>query len=327
MKLDLSEQFLDSFSKMENTSKHLFITGRAGTGKSTLLTYFTENTNKNIACVAPTGVAALNINGMTIHNFFGFSIATTVDSAKKKNYQKDEQRRKVIKNLETLVIDEVSMVRADLFDCINEVLKNNGPHKGKLFGGVQMILIGDLYQLPPVVSRQDREAFEEFYQSPYFFSSNVFKEIELEILELTKIYRQKDVEFVSLLNKIRNNTVSYQELALINERWNEEAEVVDGSICLTPTNAQVEVINNDKLEKIDSDLYKVKALIKGNVPKEYYPAPLLLEYKKDAQVMMIRNSKKIVLDEDDNITSLFTMSMVHLVKLKILSKKNILITR
>lgn len=183
--LELTAEFNEAYKTMNEGSDSVFITGKAGAGKSTLLLYFCQHTKKNYAVLAPTGVAALNVDGQTIHRFFNFKMDITPDQiAMGKVKPKDDS---VYKNLDTLVIDEVSMVRADLLDCINLFLMKYGPKGNQRFGGVQMIFIGDLYQLPPVVKREEEEIFRSFYKSPYFFSSNSYLETKIKIIELTKV--------------------------------------------------------------------------------------------------------------------------------------------
>lgn len=203
--IDLNPEFSRAVDLMENTDKNMFITGKAGTGKSTLLEYFCKSTKKKPVVLAPTGVAALNVKGQTIHSFFNFYVDVTPEKiAKKKTKPRNE---KLYKKLKTIIIDEVSMVRADLLDCIDIFLRIYGPEKMKPFGGVQMVFVGDLYQLPPVVSGEEKQLFSTHYMTPFFFSAHIMSQVKLEIIELEKVYRQKDEAFVGLLNRIRNNSV------------------------------------------------------------------------------------------------------------------------
>ena len=176
-RIDLNPQFKRALHTMENTRKHVFVTGRAGTGKSTLLQVFRNQTKKRAVVLAPTGVAAVNVQGQTIHSFFGFRPDITVSAIK--DISVYGERKATCKKLETLVIDEVSMVRADLFDCVDEFLRLHGPKKELVFGGVQIICIGDLYQLPPVVTSSERAIFEGHYPGPYFFNSRAFSTLNL----------------------------------------------------------------------------------------------------------------------------------------------------
>ena len=187
---------------MEHSNRHVFITGKAGTGKSTLLDLFRTTTRKEVAVLAPTGVAALNVQGQTIHSFFNFKPSVTPDKIRK------VPDGDIYREFDTIIIDEVSMVRADLLDCVEKFLRLNGPHRNRWFGGVQMIFIGDLYQLPPVVTTAEREIFTHRYETPYFFSAQVFKEptYDMDLIELEKVYRQTEPEFIALLNTIRNRS-------------------------------------------------------------------------------------------------------------------------
>jgi ATP-dependent exoDNAse (exonuclease V) alpha subunit len=220
--IELNEGFRRALELMEKTDKNVFITGRAGTGKSTLLRYFRATTAKRIVVLAPTGVAALNVRGQTIHSFFGFKPNITVERIKKIPPSSD--RGNVYRNIDAIVIDEISMVRADLLDCVDKFLRLNGPRKGLPFGGIQMIFIGDLYQLPPVVTGNERAAFGLLYESPYFYSAHVFESIDMAFVELDKIYRQHDQHFIDLLNAIRNKSVSEEEIELLNGRVMPEFE-------------------------------------------------------------------------------------------------------
>ena len=185
VEIDFNPEFKRALSLMEETDKNIFITGRAGTGKSTLLNYFHNNTKKNAVILAPTGVAAVNVGGQTIHSFFHFKPNVTPASIKKKKAAQKEKTT-IYKKLTTIVIDEVSMVRADLLDCVDKFLRLNGPNSKRPFGGVQMIFIGDLYQLPPVVTSTEREIFKTHYTSPYFFSANVLEQTGYGICRVGK---------------------------------------------------------------------------------------------------------------------------------------------
>lgn len=190
--IEINPEFKKALDLMESSYKNLFITGRAGTGKSTLLEYFRSKTEKDVVVLAPTGVAAVNISGQTIHSFFGFQSDITIEKAKR---IAKRSKQSIYKNLDAIVIDEISMVRADLLDCIDEFLQIKGRMPGLPFGGIQMIFIGDLYQIPPVVVSHDKHLFQHQYDSEYFFHSRVYSKIEIQHLELEKIYRQTDCIF------------------------------------------------------------------------------------------------------------------------------------
>ena len=286
--IDFNPQFQLALDLMEKTRKNVFITGRAGTGKSTLLNYFCDNTDKKAVILAPTGVAAINVGGQTIHSFFGFKPDVTPSSVRKKIR---DEKKNLYKKLETIVIDEISMVRADLLDCMDKFLRLNGPDEKLSFGGVQMIFIGDLYQLPPVVTSHEREIFRGHYATPYFFGAKVFAELDMEFVELEKIYRQKDDEFIRLLNAIRNRTVSDDDLSLLNQRVDPgfAAPPDDFFIHLTSTNEQANRINDEQLARLKGRTYSFQGYIEGDFGKEYLPMPVELKLKKGAQIMLLNN--------------------------------------
>jgi len=290
IELDLNEEFLKAFHLAENTNKNLFITGRAGTGKSTFLSYFRENTKKEIAVLAPTGVAAVNVRGQTIHSFFNFKPDITLHKVK----EIKPKNSNLYKKLDCIVIDEISMVRADILDCIDAFLRIHVPKKKKPFGGIQMIFIGDLYQLPPVVTSKEKTLFKEFYQTPYFFSSSVFNESEFEFIELEKVYRQADVEFLEILNSIRNNTVTDEIIEKLNKRVAPDFEPPDNDfyIYLTTTNKMAEKINFDKLSRIKNKEFKYYGFVDGDFSEQDLPTSQELILKVDAQVMLLNNDTK-----------------------------------
>jgi ATP-dependent DNA helicase PIF1 len=184
--IEINDQFRRALEIMENTDRNIFITGRAGTGKSTLLEYFRNNTEKNVVVLAPTGVAALNVKGQTIHSFFRFKPNINPERVKRLRSSKDSES--IYHKLDIIVIDEISMVRADLMDCVDRFLRLNGPESDKPFGGIQMAFIGDLYQLPPVVTSGEKEVFQSLYETPYFYGAQVFDSLDMEFVELEKIY-------------------------------------------------------------------------------------------------------------------------------------------
>lgn len=286
--IDLNEQFRHALDIMEHTNKGIFITGRAGTGKSTLLDYFRQTTKKKVVVLAPTGVAALNVKGQTIHSFFRFKPDVTLERVKKLHFSDEEN---IYKKLDTIVIDEISMVRADLLDCVDKFLRLNGQRGGKPFGGIQMIFVGDLYQLPPVIKGAEKAGFRFLYETPYFYSAKVFDSFEMEFVELEKVYRQHDEGFINLLNSIRNNSVTEEGLALLNQRYIPEFEPSAGDfyIYLTTTNKVAEQINNEQLAKLNSTLYAFTGDIEGEFGNEYLPTAIDLRVKLGAQIMMLNN--------------------------------------
>ncbi len=285
--IELNDLFFHALNLLENTARNILITGRAGTGKSTLLDYFVNHTAKKVAVLAPTGVAALNVGGQTIHSFFGFKPDITIEAIHK-TYGTHE---KIYKEIDTIIIDEISMVRADLLDCVDAFLKINGKQKHKPFGGVQMVFIGDLYQLPPVVTGKEKEIFKTHYNSPYFFDSHVFNSVEMEFIELEKIYRQTDQKFIDLLNAIRNKSITDEELKEINKRLlpHFEPQSSEFYIYLTTTHALSDAINAKELEKIKEKLYTFQGRIKGNFDKSYLPTNETLHLKTESQIMLVNN--------------------------------------
>ncbi len=273
---------------MEDSRRHVFVTGRAGTGKSTLLSYFKMTTSKRVAVLAPTGVAALNVGGQTIHSFFRFKPDITPESARKRLRGPDAD---IYRKLDAIVIDEVSMVRADLLDCVDAFLRLNGPEAGSPFGGLQMIFIGDLYQLPPVVTSAEKMLFKTLYLSPYFFSARVFQGLEMEFVELEKIYRQQDDRFIDLLNAIRNRTVTEEDLELLNSRFDPgfEPPADEYYIHLTSTNDLADRYNEEQLKKLKGRTWTSTGILEGEFGREYLPTAVALKLKKGAQVMMLNN--------------------------------------
>ncbi|UCD35487.1 MAG: AAA family ATPase [Nitrospiraceae bacterium] len=296
--IELNEQFQRALRIMEETERNVFITGRAGTGKSTLLQYFRDSTSKNIAVLAPTGVAAVNVKGQTVHSFFHFRVGITPDTAA----QVRPRNKEIYKKLDAIIIDEISMVRADLLDCIDIFLRKHGKKKGRPFGGTQMIFIGDLYQLPPVVTSREKDLFLDHYKSPYFFSARVFDEdlfsassrkspFEMEFVELEKVYRQRDGKFLSILNSIRNNTVTEDEIEEINRRHIPGFAEKPGDfyIYLTTTNALADEINMTKLEGLDREEHRYQGVMEGGFEARNLPTALDLTLREGAQVMLLNN--------------------------------------
>ncbi len=305
--IDINEQFEKAYNIMEYTDKNVFITGKAGTGKSTLLKYFVSRTRKNVVVLAPTGVAAVNIKGQTIHSFFNFKPDITPEKATKLKPDNID----IYRNLDAIIIDEVSMTRADIIDCMDVFLRKHGPKRGDPFGGIQMIFIGDLYQLPPVVTRKEKELFKNIYRSPYFFDAMVFrnakeqmvfdfdtkklkkekKSFEMEFIELEKIYRQSDELFISILNAIRNNTVTDEQLEILNRRYIPDFKIEKDStyIYLTSTNDLAEKINFEMLNGLKGQLFKYKGKVKGNIPVNELPTSLELSFKIGSQIMLLNN--------------------------------------
>jgi ATP-dependent DNA helicase PIF1 len=287
MNIELNEQFENAMKLLEDGDEHVFITGRAGTGKSTLLQHFRASTKKSVAVLAPTGVAALNVQGQTIHSFFGFPPSITPDQAA--NEHPFEDMTQLIEKLEILIIDEVSMLRADLLDSIDQALRQYGALDVP-FGGKRMVFIGDLFQLPPVLTRDEKVEFLKEYASPYFFSAKVFDDEMPTLLELEKIYRQKDEDFIHLLNSVRDAKILEDGLALLATRHNPayEAYEVENEITLCTTNKAADDINAAQLQKVNGKKLRLVGKSEGNFIRQL-PTDKDLEMRVGAQVMLLNN--------------------------------------
>lgn len=285
--IDINPDFRRAFHLIEEEGKNLFLTGKAGTGKSTFLRYFRENTKKKVVVLAPTGVAALNVEWATIHSFFRFPPHITEEEVVKKarTVEKDD----IYHHIDLIIIDEISMVRADLLDFVDIFLRN--VKKSDVpFWWIQMLMIGDLYQLPPVVSGEEKQYFREAYLSPFFFSSHVITEggFDMELIELDHIYRQSDEHFISLLNAIRNRSITDAEIEMLNTRIDATFEDPD-FITLTPTNDLADTINGRELEKLRGRSTIFQAKVQGDFGERNYPTDVSLALKKWARVMFLYN--------------------------------------
>ena len=291
-KIEINEQFRTALDLMEGTDRHVFITGKAGTGKSTLLEHFRRTTKKKVAVLAPTGVAALNVDGQTVHSFCRFKPDITLDKVKKVRGEGADLYRE----LDAVIIDEISMVRADLLDCVEKFLRLNGKHPKAWFGGIQMIFIGDLYQLPPVVTSRERDIFAGRYESPYFFSSRTFNEpsFDMEFVELEKIYRQTEEAFIHLLNAIRNGSATPGDIDRLNEKWDPDFIPPERSfyITLTSTNDLAFRRNKEKLDRLPGDSFFCQGDLDGEFERSSLPTDEVLELKEGAQVMLVNNDRK-----------------------------------
>jgi len=272
---------------MKNDEACQFITGRAGTGKSTLLRYFRATTSQHVVVLAPTGIAAINVGGQTIHSFFQlpprFIQASEVRPLPK-------AKRSVVQKIDTLVIDEASMVRADVMDGIDWSLRINRSNN-QPFGGVKLVLIGDLFQLPPVVGQDMNEFFEKQYQSPFFFSARVFQKINIRCFELTQLFRQSDPKFISLLNNIRENKQTDDDMALLNSRLidYDTVDEEEAFVVLSATHEAAARINAYNLAKIEDRAYHYEARVAQKFEEKEYPNDYTLVLKKGAQIIMIKN--------------------------------------
>ena len=281
----LSEEFESIVEQLENTKDHFYITGKAGSGKSTLLAYFRSVTQKNTAVLAPTGVAAIRVKGQTIHSFFGFPPKVI-----QTRHIKKVRQIELLQNLETLIIDEISMVRADVFDAIDYSLRVHRKKLTQPFGGVQVIVFGDLFQLPPVVNMDESSLLERIYPNgQFFFHSNIFQDAQFKTLELQSIYRQTDDHFIYLLNAVRDGSITNSQIDNLNDSLVDNFEMDEGKIILTTTNARASGINQNYLKHLSSEEFSYRAQATGQFYKELFPTDEVLKLKKGAQVIMIKN--------------------------------------
>ena len=300
-KIEISPAFGQALDFIENTRESIFVTGRAGTGKSTLLTHWRQTTKKKKAVLAPTGVAAVNVGGQTIHSFFGFKPDITVTKVRKVKPPEDLD---LYKKLETLVIDEISMVRADLLDCVDTFLRRFGPDKYQPFGGVQMVFIGDLYQLPPIVPTSDAAVFAEHYATPYFFSAHAIsppaqlmqlgETFRFRVIELQKIYRQSDADFIALLNAVRENKTTADHWQMLNKKYDPDflGDPTAKAIHLVTTNAMASSINDEHLRALKGKDFLFEGETSGEFDNKACPTDENLHVKIGAQVMLMNNDRQ-----------------------------------
>ena len=276
---------------VENTGKSVFLTGKAGTGKTTFLREVVESSNKRVVVVAPTGIAAINAGGVTIHSFFQLPFHPYIPGMKiESKFAFSKEKRSIIKTIDVLIIDEVSMVRSDVLDAVDSVMRRFRD-RNKPFGGVQLLMIGDLQQLSPVVTDEEVEFFNRYYSSPYFFGSNALKKVDYVTIELKQVYRQQDERFISMLNEIRTGRPSQQVIDALNTRYRSSfnPDPDEGYIRLTTHNNTANAYNEQQLNHIDEPMHRFDAVISGTFPEYSYPTEVQLELKKDAQVMFVKN--------------------------------------
>lgn len=289
--MEKNQELRNAWDFVEHTGISIFLTGKAGTGKTTFLRTLKEHSSKRSVIVAPTGVAAINAGGMTIHSFFQLPLSPFVPDASIKNrFDYSKEKRKIMRTLDLLIIDEISMVRADLLDAIDSVLRRFREHD-KPFGGVQLLMIGDLQQLTPVVTPEEEKVLQRYYDTPYFFGSKALRSISYVTIELTHVYRQQDSTFITLLNNIREGKATAADLQRLNERYSPTFLPEAGSdyIRLTTHNRMAESYNEDQLRNLPSRACSFRAETDGNFPEYSYPADFNLTLKVGAQVMFIRN--------------------------------------
>jgi hypothetical protein len=291
---------------VNNTSRHIFLTGKAGTGKTTFLKYIKENTGKNAVVIAPTGVAAINAGGVTMHSFFQLPFGPFIPGTSRisandnnvsdqhslfKSIRFNADKRQLLQELELLIIDEVSMVRADMVDAMDLILRNFRKKQHIPFGGVQVLYIGDMYQLPPVVSNNEWDILQSHYESPFFFSAKAIAEAPPLYIELKKIYRQNEQLFIDILNRVRNNQVTNDDLVMLNNRCQPDFTPTKENkyITLSTHNSKTNSINATELEKLHGKTIVFEGNVKGDFSDKALPTDQRLELKEGAQIMFIKN--------------------------------------
>ena len=294
-----NKEFQDALNLIKYTRQSLFLTGKAGTGKSTFLRYICENVKKKHVVLAPTGIAAINAGGSTLHSFFKLPFHPLLPDDPNLSMQKErihdffkytKPHRKLLEEIELVIIDEISMVRADIIDAVDRILRVYSRNLREPFGGKQLLLVGDIFQLEPVVKGDEREIINRFYPTPYFFSARVFTQIDLVSIELQKVYRQSDPQFIGVLDRIRNNTAAAPDLQLLNSRYGEVPKNdADMYITLATRRDTVDQINERKLSELPGDLATFWGLIDGDFPESSLPTSLELTLKPGAQIIFIKN--------------------------------------
>jgi len=296
-----NREFQDALNLVKYTRQSLFLTGKAGTGKSTFLRYVCENVRKKHVVLAPTGIAAINAGGSTLHSFFKLPFHPLLPDDPNLSLQKGriheffkytKPHRKLLEKLELVIIDEISMVRADIIDAVDRILRVYSHNLREPFGGKQVLLVGDVFQLEPVVKADERDILNRFYPTPYFFSARVFGQIELVSVELQKVYRQSDPKFISVLDHIRNNTAGATDLQLLNTRYGTKMETGDTDelyITLATRRDNVDYINERKLAELPGEPECFPGEIRGDFPESSLPTPKELVLKPGAQVIFIKN--------------------------------------
>ncbi len=331
-----NKEFQDALQLITYTRQSVFLTGKAGTGKSTFLKYICEHTKKKYVVLAPTGIAAINAGGVTLHSFFKLPFRPILpddpDLSTKGGrifdfFKYRKEHRKILAEVELIIIDEISMVRADIIDCIDRILRVYSQNNRLPFGGKQLLFVGDVFQLEPVVPSDQREILSLFYPSPFFFSARVFKEINLVPIELQKVYRQKDPVFINILDHIRSNSARPDDLKILNERVfpSFSPEDDDMYITLATRRDQVDFINEKKLAELPGEEFTSYGKIDGDFPESSLPTQLNLAIKEQAQVIFIDNDPErrwvngtigriSGIDESGNVYVLLESGAEHLVE-------------
>ena len=331
-----NKEFQDALQLITHTRQSVFLTGKAGTGKSTFLKYICNHTKKKYVVLAPTGIAAINAGGVTLHSFFKLPFRPMLPDDPDLSlshgrifefFKYPKEKRKIIAEVDLIIIDEISMVRADIIDCVDRILRVYSGNMRLPFGGKQLLFVGDVFQLEPVVPSDQKEILSLFYASPFFFSARVFKDINLVPIELQKVYRQTDYVFINILDRIRNNAARKQELDTLNGRYfpSFEPQNEDMYITLATRRDQVDFINEKKLAELPGEEYVSVGKIEGDFPESSLPTQLNLSIKEQAQVIFIDNDyeRRWVngtigmvsgIDENGNVYVLLESGVEHLVE-------------
>ena len=301
MQLDtVNREWQQATQIIQYSRRSLFLTGKAGTGKSTFLRHIANNTKKKTVILAPTGIAAINVGGVTLHSFFHLPFHPLLPTDKRydsrhirETLKYGSDRIKLLKEIELIIIDEISMVRADISDFIDKVLRIYCRNHREPFGGKQLLLVGDTFQLEPVIKDDERQLLQPFYTSLYFFNARVWQEMPLVSIELKKVYRQKDTEFIGILDRIRTNTFSSIDLEQLNRRVGAQLDTSNSSLAITLATRRdtVDYINSKQLDALEGDSVTFLGNIKGEFPLSSLPTPMELEVKTGAQVIFIKNDK------------------------------------
>lgn len=294
-----NQELQNAIQIIQYTNRSLFLTGKAGTGKSTFLRHIAENTKKKHVVLAPTGIAAINAGGATLHSFFKLPFHPLLPNDTQYNARNirgtmkyNQEKRKLLQELELIIIDEISMVRADIIDFIDKILRIYCRNMREPFGGKQILLVGDIFQLEPVVKDEERQLLQPFYPNSFFFSAHVFREIQLVSIELKKVYRQTDEHFIHLLDKIRKSETTVSDLYTLNQRVGREIDTSGMSITLSTRRDTVDYINQQKLEELPDETVMFEGVVTGEFPENSLPTPKELELKCGAQILFIRNDKE-----------------------------------
>ena len=301
MQLDtVNREWQQATQIIQYSRRSLFLTGKAGTGKSTFLRHLAQNTKKKTVILAPTGIAAINAGGVTLHSFFHLPFHPLLPTDKRydsrhirETLKYGSDRIKLLKEIELIITDEISMVRADIIDFIDKVLRIYCRNHRVPFGGKQLLLVGDTFQLEPVIKDDERQLLQPFYTSLYFFNARVWQEMPLVSIELKKVYRQKDTEFIGILDRIRTNTFSSIDLEQLNRRVGAQLDTSNSSLAITLATRRdtVDYINSKQLDALEGDSVTFLGNIKGEFPLSSLPTPMELEVKTGAQVIFIKNDK------------------------------------